>query len=59
MPKMMEWFGSTQKWVGETKNGVDVPSLEVVELVLVQCNLADNQYQPKSEVLYTFALNKF
>ena len=55
----MEWFGSTQKWIGETKNGVDVPSLEVVELVLVQCNLADNQYQPKSEVLYTFALNRF
>ena len=25
--------------------------------MLVQCNLADNQYQQKSEVLYTFTSN--
>ena len=31
-----------------------MPSFEVVEVVLVQCNLADNQ----SELLYTFTLNK-
>ena len=30
---------------------------EVVEVVLVQCNLVDNQYQQKSEVLYTFIPN--
>ena len=35
-----------------------MPSLEVVEVVLVQCNLVDNQYQQKSEVLYTFTPNK-
>ena len=32
--------------------------LEVVEVVLVQCNLVDNQYQQKFEVLYTFTPNK-
>ena len=36
-----------------------MPTLEVVEIVLVQRNLADNQYQQKSEVLYTFTPNKF
>ena len=30
----------------------------MVEVVLVQCNLVDNQYQQKSEVLYTFTFNK-
>ena len=30
-----------------------MPSLEVVELVLVQCKLVDNQYQYE---VYTFAL---
>ena len=35
-----------------------MPSLEVAEIVLVQCNLVDNQYQQKSEVLYTFTSNK-
>ena len=37
-----------------TKNGENVPSLEVVKVVLVQCNLVDNQYQQKSEASYTF-----
>ena len=33
------------------KNGKNVLSLEVVEVVLVQCNLVDNQYQQKSTKL--------
>ena len=36
-----------------------MPSLEVVEVVLVQCNLVDNQYQQKFEVLYTFTPDEF
>ena len=32
--------------------------LEVVDVVLVQCDLVDNQYQQKSELLCTFTLNK-
>ena len=35
-----------------------MPSLEVAEVVLVQCNLVNNQYQQKSEVSYTFTSNK-
>ena len=31
---------------------------QLVELFLVQCNLVDNQYQKKSEVLYNFTPNK-
>ena len=31
---------------------------QVVEIVLIQCNLVDSQYQQKSEVLYTFTPNK-
>ena len=30
----------------------------MVKLVLVHCNLVDNQYQEKSEVLYTFTPNR-
>ena len=50
-------FGSTKK-LNNTINGENVPCFEVIELVLVQCNLVDNQHQPKSEVLYTFMPNK-
>ena len=54
----MKLFGSTKKLLDKTKNGEKVPSLEEVEVVLVQCNLVDNQYQQQSEVLYTFTPNK-
>ena len=57
-PSTMKLFGSTTKSIDKTKNNGNVPSLEVVEVVLVQCNLEDNQYQQKSEVLYTFKPNK-
>ena len=45
MPETMKLFGSTKKLIGKTKNGENVPSLEVVEVDLVQCNLAGNHYQ--------------
>ena len=58
-PETVKLFDSTKKLIDKTKNGEKVPSFEVVEKVLVQCNLVDNQYQQKSEVLYTFISNKF
>ena len=57
-PETMKSFDSKQKLIDKTKNGKNVRSFEVVEVVLVQCNLVDNQYQQKSEVLYTFTPNK-
>ena len=53
-PETMLLFGSTKKLIEKTKNGENVPSLEVLEVFLVQCNLVDDQYQQKSEVLCTF-----
>ena len=52
----MKLFDSTKKLIDKIKNGEYVQSVEVVEVVLVQCNLADNQYQEKFEVLYNFNL---
>ena len=54
----MNLFCSTKKLIGKTKNGEKVPSLEVAEVLLARCNLVDNQYQQKYEVLYTFTPNK-
>ena len=34
-----------------------MPSLETVEVVSVECNLVDNQYQQKFKVLYTLTPN--
>ena len=42
----------------EDKDGENVPKLESVEDVLVHCNLAKNDYQHTSKVLFTFVPNK-
>ena len=40
------------------KNGENVPHLEITEVVLVYCNIVDNDYQQDSRVLCTFVSNK-
>ena len=54
----MKLLGSTKKDVDKDKNGEDVPKLESVEVVLVHCNLVNNNYQQASKVLFTFVPNK-
>ena len=58
MLETMKLFGTTKILTEKTKTGENVSSIEVLEVALVQCNLVDNQYQQKSEVLYTFMPNK-
>ena len=41
-PETMKLFSTTKKIIDKIKNGEKVPSLEVVEVVLVQGNLVDN-----------------
>ena len=54
----MKLLGSTKKDVDQNKDGGDVPKLEFVELVLVHCNLVNNNYQQISKVLFTFVPNE-
>ena len=54
----MRLLGSTKKDVDQDKNGEDVPKLESVEVVLVHCNLVNNNYQQTSKVIFTFVPNK-
>ena len=43
-PETMKLLGSTESKITKDKNGENVPHLEVVELVLVHCNLINNDY---------------
>ena len=54
----MKLFGSRKKLIDKTKNGENVTNLEMVEVVLIQWYLAHNQYQQKSEILYSFTSSK-
>ena len=57
-PETMKLLGSTKNKITEDKNGENDPDLEITAVVLVHCNIANNDYQQDTRVLYTFAPNK-
>ena len=54
----MKLLGSAESKINKDKNGENEPNLEVAELVLVHYNLANNDYQQNSRILYTFVPSK-
>ena len=57
-PVTKRLLGSTKSKISKDKNGENVPDLEITEVVLVHCNMVNNDYQQDSGVLYTFVPNK-
>ena len=54
----MKLLRSTENKITKDKNGKNVPHLEITDLVLVHCNMVNNDYQHDSRVLYIFVPNK-
>ena len=54
----MRLLGSTKNKIIKDNNGENVSHLEITEIVLVHCNIVNNDYQQDSRVLYTFVPNK-
>ena len=54
----MKLLGSTENKITKDKKGENVPHLEITEVVLVNCNIVNNDYQQDSRVVYTFVPNK-
>ena len=57
-PETMKLLGSTESKITKAKNAEKIPNLEVIELVLIHCNLVNNDYQQDSRILYTFVPSK-
>ena len=57
-PETMKSLRSIKNKIIKYENGENVPHLEITEVVLVHCNIVDNNYQEDSRVLYTFFPNK-
>ena len=51
-------LGGSSNTIDSDKDGELVHELEVVEVVLVHCNLVNKSYQQASKVLFTFVPNK-
>ena len=54
----MKLFGSTKNKITKDKHDETVPHLEINEVVLVHCNIVDNDCQKDSRVLCKFVPNQ-
>ena len=54
----MKLLGSTNNEITKDKNGENVPHLEITEVVLIHCNIVNNDYQQDLRILFTFIPNK-
>ena len=53
----MELLGSTKNKTTKDENGKNILHLEIIEVVLVHCNIVNDEYQQDSRHLYTFVPN--
>ena len=54
----MKLLRSTENKITKDKNGENIPHLEIKEVVLVHCDIVNNDCQQDSRLLYTFVPNK-
>ena len=48
---------STKNKITKDKNGEIVPQLEIIEVVLIHCNIVNNDCQHDTTVFHTFISN--
>ena len=56
--KKKKLLGNTKAKITKDKNGKNLPHLEINEVVLIHCNIVNNDYQQDLRVSYTFVVNK-
>ena len=54
----MKLLGNTKSKTPQDENGTNLSHLEITTVILVHCNIANNDYQQDSIVLHTFFPNK-
>ena len=57
-PEIMKLLRSTKNKISKSKSGENVLHLEITEVILVHCDIVNNDYQQDSRKLYTFVPNK-
>ena len=57
-PETMKLLRSTKNKITKNENGENAPHLEVTEVVLIHCNVFNNDYQQDSRILYSCVPNK-
>ena len=44
-PERLKFLGSTKSKISKNQNGENVPNLEIIEVVSVDCNILNDDYQ--------------
>ena len=57
-PDTTKLLGSTKSKITKNENGENVSHLEITEVLLIHCNIVNNNYQQDSRVLDAFVPNK-
>ena len=57
-PETMKSLGITKSNTIKDENGKNVPCLEITDVILVYCNIVNNNYQKNSRVLNAFVPGK-
>ena len=58
MPEKIKLFGITKSKITKDENDENVTHLEITKVVLIHDNIANNDFQQDTRVLYTFIHNK-
>ena len=58
MPGTIKLLGSTKCKITKDEHGENVLHLEITEVIIVHCNIVNNDYQHDLRVLYAFVPNK-
>ena len=53
----MKLLGSTKSKITKDETVENVPHLEITEVILIHCNIVNNDYQQDLRALYTFVPN--
>ena len=54
----MKFLGSTKSKITKYENGENITHLEIIEVVLIHCNIVNNNYEQDARVSYSFVPNK-
>ena len=54
----MKLLGGNKSKIAQDKNGENIPNLKITQVVLVHCNIVNNDYKQDSRALYAFIPNK-
>ena len=59
MPGTVKLLGSTKSKITKDKKGENVPHTEITKVILVHCNIVNNDYQQDWRLLHTFVPKSF